>query len=51
MKNALSNGEDNNLNGAFINLKSHYKFMGIFTGIIFSTYLLMGFALVGFSFL
>lgn len=53
MKNALTSDEDNSLNDAFRYLKSHYKFMGIFTIIIFSIYLLMGlgFAVVGFSFL
>lgn len=53
MKNALINNQDESLNDAFRYLKSHYKFMGIFTIIIFSIYLLMGlgFALVGFSFL
>jgi len=53
MKNALISDEDSSLNDAFRNLKSHYKFMGIFTIIIFSIYLLMGlgFAVVGFSFL
>jgi membrane-anchored glycerophosphoryl diester phosphodiesterase (GDPDase) len=53
MKNALLHNIDENLDDAFKNLKSHYKFMGIFTIVIFSIYLIMGlgFALVGYSFL
>ncbi len=53
MKNALVHDQEDSLNDAFRFLKSHYKFMGIFTIIIFTIYLLMGlgFALVGFSFL
>lgn len=51
MKNALLSGEEMSLDEAFKNLKSHYKFMGVFTIVILSIYILAGlaFALIGFS--
>ena len=53
MKQALVYKQEQNIEDAFRNMKSHYKFMGIFTIVIFSIYLIMGlgFAVVGYSFL
>jgi len=39
-KSAIANNNSDDLNSAFKNLKSHYKFMGILTIIILSIYLL-----------
>jgi hypothetical protein len=41
MKNALSNNKTVDFTLAFKNLKSHYKFIGIFTIVIISMYVLM----------
>ncbi|MEC3908586.1 DUF5362 family protein [Tamlana sp. 2201CG12-4] len=41
MKTALKLKNNKNLKSAFLNLKSHYKFMGIFTIVIISLYLLI----------
>lgn len=48
MKAALRTKDNNELTSAFSNLKSHYKFIGIFTLIILSIYILIFFvAIVG----
>ena len=48
MKAALSRNNEDVLTEAFLNLKSHYKFMGIFTIVILSIYALFFlFALIG----
>ncbi len=51
MKDALLHNTEENIESAFANLKSHYKFIGIFTLVMLAIYLLIGigFALVGFS--
>lgn len=41
MKSALNSKNNNELVSAFKNLKSHYKFLGIFTIIILSMYILL----------
>ena len=41
MKTALSSNNNEALAASFLNLKSHYKFVGIFTIIILSLYLLI----------
>ena len=41
MKNALSSNNNSELTESFSNLKSHYKFVGIFTAVILSLYLLI----------
>ena len=41
MKNALKSSDNTELTSAFSNLKSHYKFIGIFTIIILSLYVLI----------
>ncbi len=41
MKNALKANNNNEFKMAFSNLKSHYKFMGIFVIVIFSIYALI----------
>ncbi|MCB0447437.1 MAG: hypothetical protein KDD03_07990 [Gelidibacter sp.] len=41
MKSALATKNNDDLSSAFGNLKSHYKFLGIFTIVIISLYLLM----------
>ena len=41
MKSALSNTNKADFKSAFTNLKSHYKFMGIFTIVIISIYVLI----------
>lgn len=41
MKNALANSSQNDLETGFENLKSFFKFMGIFTIVIMSLYVLM----------
>ncbi|MGB5417263.1 DUF5362 family protein [Algibacter sp.] len=41
MKSALTSSNNEDFKAAFTNLKSHYKFMGIFTLIIISIYLLI----------
>ena len=41
MKSALQNKSNDDLTSAFANLKSHYKFIGIFTIVIISLYLLL----------
>jgi len=41
MKNALKSISNEDFKYAFLNLKSHYKFMGIFTIVIISIYLLI----------
>ena len=49
MKNALSSSRTDDFTSAFKNLKSHYKFLGIFTIVIISMYVLMFlFAIIGF---
>lgn len=40
MKRALSSNSNEDLNAAFSNLKSHYKYLGIFTILIISLYVL-----------
>ncbi len=52
MKEALLHSNEENIDEAFINLKSHYKFMGIFTIVFISIYLLLGLGalFVGLSF-
>lgn len=40
MKKAIENNDNDNLDVAFKNIKSHYKFMGIFTIIILAIYIL-----------
>ncbi|MGA1227123.1 MAG: DUF5362 family protein, partial [Tamlana sp.] len=40
MKSALNNTNNDDLKSAFANLKSHYKYMGIFAIIIISIYVL-----------
>ncbi|TYA71671.1 DUF5362 family protein [Seonamhaeicola marinus] len=40
MKSALKQTNNNDFKAAFLNLKSHYKFMGIFTIVIISIYIL-----------
>ncbi len=40
MKSALSNANKADFKSAFTNLKSHYKFMGVFTIVIISIYVL-----------
>lgn len=46
MRNALSSKMNDEIEGAFMNLKSHYKFMGIASIIVISLYLLA--AIMGF---
>ena len=41
MKRALNSNSNDQLTAAFSNLKSHYKFIGIFTIVIFSLYVLI----------
>lgn len=41
MKSALSSNNNDELTAAFSNLKSHYKFIGIFTIVIISIYVLI----------
>src|SRR5690554_3072551 len=41
MKSALSSNNNEELTSAFSNLKSHYKFIGIFTIVIISIYVLI----------
>ena len=41
MKKAIENNDIENLDIAFKNIKSHYKFMGVFTIIILAIYILM----------
>lgn len=41
MKNAVATNGSNDMNTAFSYLKAHYKFIGIFTIVILSIYLLM----------
>lgn len=51
MKEALLHKTEESVEDAFLNLKSHYKFVGILTIVMLSIYLLfgIGFALVGLS--
>lgn len=41
IKTALSNNNNTDFKAAFLNLKSHYKFMGIFSIILMSMYILV----------
>lgn len=41
MKSALSSSNNDNFKSAFTNLKSHYKFMGIFTIVMITLYILI----------
>lgn len=49
MKEALLHNTEESIEDAFVNLKSHYKFVGIITIVILSMYLLfgIGFAIFG----
>lgn len=51
MKEALLHKTEESIDDAFVNLKSHYKFVGVLTIVMLSIYLLfgIGFALVGFA--
>lgn len=47
MKRALSSNNNDDLNAAFLNLKSHYKFLGVFTIFIMSLYVvILAFAVI-----
>ena len=46
MKKAIENNDNENLDLAFKNIKSHYKFMGVFTIIILVFYILGAIAMV-----
>lgn len=41
MKNALNSNNNEDLTAAFSNLKSHYKFLGVFTIVIISLYVVI----------
>ena len=49
MKSAVEQKSQENLSAAFMNLKSHYRFLGIFTIVMFGVYIIGGivFAIVG----
>ncbi len=49
MKKALEKKDNENLDKAFMNIKSHYKFMGIFTIIFIALYILGAIAMLIFG--